>query len=56
MESHPGFKRTKPKSEAFLTISEDDFELLAEAITEAAEEEIIDDEDDLLDDEEDSDE
>ncbi len=55
MESHPGFKRTKPKTETFLTISEDDFELLAEAITEAAEEEIID-EDDLLDDDEDDDE
>ncbi len=56
MESHPGFKRTKPKPEAFLTISEDDFELLSEAITEAAEEEIIDDDDDLLEDEEESDE
>ena len=53
MESHPGFKRTKPKPESFLTISEDDFELLAEAITEAAEEEIIDDEDDILEDDED---
>jgi hypothetical protein len=53
LESHPDFNRAKPAPEALLVINEDDFELLAEAIAELAEEEILDD-DDLLDDEEDN--
>lgn len=55
LESHPDFRRSKPAPEALLVINEDDFELLAEAITEVAEEEVLDD-DDLLDEDDDSDE
>lgn len=47
LESQPSFKRIRSEPESFLTINEDDFELLAEAISEASEDESLDD---LLDD------
>ncbi|MCP4360721.1 MAG: hypothetical protein GY796_22155 [Chloroflexi bacterium] len=52
LESQPRFKRLRPKAESYLAISEDDFELLTEALTEMIEEE--DDDADDLDDEEDN--
>jgi len=39
LESQPRFKRLRLEAEAFYPINEDDFELLAEALTEVAEEE-----------------
>jgi len=39
LESQPRFKRLRLEAEAFYSINEDDFELLAEALTEVAEEE-----------------
>lgn len=45
LESQPRFKRLRLEAEAFYSINEDDFELLAEALTEVAEEE-EDEEDD----------
>ena len=48
LESQPRFKRLRLEAEEFLRINEDDFELLAEALTEVAEdeeEEADDDED-----------
>ena len=39
LESQPRFKRLRLEAEAFLSINEDDFELLAEALTEVAEDE-----------------
>ncbi len=39
LESQPRFKRLRLEPEAFYSINEDDFELLAEALTEVAEEE-----------------
>ncbi len=39
LESYPTFKQDKPEAESFLTINEDDFELLSEAVSEASEEE-----------------
>lgn len=39
LESQPRFKRLRLEAEAFYSISEDDFELLAEALTEVAEDE-----------------
>jgi len=45
LESQPNFRNLKLEPESFLPINEDDFELLAEALSEVAEEEL---EDDLL--------
>ena len=39
LESQPRFKRLRLEAEAFFAINEDDFELLAEALTEVAEDE-----------------
>ncbi|MCC6607845.1 MAG: hypothetical protein IT327_31855 [Anaerolineae bacterium] len=39
LESQPRFKRLRLEAEAFYSINEDDFELLAEALTEVAEDE-----------------
>ena len=39
LESQPRFKRLRLEAEAFFPINEDDFELLAEALTEVAEDE-----------------
>ena len=50
LESHPSFKRANPAPESLLSINEDDFELLAEAVSEITEEEIEEDDDDLIDD------
>jgi hypothetical protein len=54
LESQPRFKRLRLEAEAFFPINEDDFELLAEALTEVAEddEEEDEDEDDFDDDDE----
>ena len=52
LESQPRFKRLRLEAEAFYPINEDDFELLAEALTEVAE----DEEEEAEDDEEDFDE
>jgi hypothetical protein len=54
LESQPRFKRLRLEAEAFYPINEDDFELLAEALTEVAEdeEEEADDEDDFEEDDE----
>jgi len=53
LESQPRFKRLRLDVESFLPISEDDFELLAEALTEMSEEEEEFEDDDLdLDEEE----
>lgn len=54
LESQPRFKRLRLEAEAFYPINEDDFELLAEALTEVAEdeEEEEDDDEDFEDDEE----
>ena len=54
LESQPRFIRLRLEAEAFYPINEDDFELLAEALTEVAEdeEEEEDDEDDYEDDDE----
>lgn len=54
LETHPTFKRDKSIPESLLTINEDDFELLSEAISEQTEEENEID-DDLLDDDADED-
>lgn len=55
LESQPRFKRLRLEGESFLSINEDDFELLAEAITELTEEEEMDEEelDDDFDDDDD---
>lgn len=42
LESQPRFRRLRIESESFLPINEDDFELLAEALTEVTEEEDVD--------------
>lgn len=48
LESQPNFKRLRMEVESFLAINEDDFELLAEALTEMSEEEEEEiDEDDI---------
>jgi hypothetical protein len=54
LESQPRFKRLRLEAEAFYPINEDDFELLAEALTEVAEDE--EEEDDEEDDYEEDDE
>ncbi|WP_420628576.1 hypothetical protein [Candidatus Leptofilum sp.] len=46
LESQPRFKRLRLEAEAFYPINEDDFELLAEALTEVAEDEEDEAEDD----------
>ena len=46
LESQPRFKRLRLEAEAFYPINEDDFELLAEALTEVAEDEEEEAEDD----------
>lgn len=46
LESQPRFKRLRLEAEAFYSINEDDFELLAEALTEVAEDEEEEEEDD----------
>jgi hypothetical protein len=54
LESQPNFKHLRLQPEAFYPINEDDFELLAEALTEAvedAEEEDVDDEEPFEEDE-----
>ena len=48
LESQPRFKRLRLEAEAYYPINEDDFELLAEALTEVAE----DEEEEAADDEE----
>ncbi|MDX1415209.1 MAG: hypothetical protein R3293_13520 [Candidatus Promineifilaceae bacterium] len=57
LESCPGFPDKDVAVEAFCVVSEDDFELLSEALTELSEEDLedddLDDEDDLEDEEED---
>ncbi|WP_420641434.1 hypothetical protein [Candidatus Leptofilum sp.] len=55
LESQPRFKRLRLLAEAFYPINEDDFELLAEALTEVAEDEEdeADDDDDEFDDDDD---
>lgn len=50
LESQPKFKRMRLESEIFMTINEDDFELLAEALTEVSEDEDFDE--DLIEEEE----
>jgi hypothetical protein len=54
LESQPRFKRLRLEAEMFFSINEDDFELLAEALTEVAEdeEEDEDEEDDYEEDDE----
>ncbi len=54
LESQPRFKRLRLEAELFFSINEDDFELLAEALTEVAEDEEEDDdeEDDYEEDDE----
>ena len=54
LESQPRFRRLRLETEAFLPINEDDFELLAEAITELTEED--EDENDVDEDFEEDDE
>ncbi|GIK58038.1 MAG: hypothetical protein BroJett015_37010 [Chloroflexota bacterium] len=44
LESQPRFRRLRLEAETYLPISEDDFELLAEALTEVTEEEDVDEE------------
>jgi hypothetical protein len=44
LESQPRFRRLRLDLESYLAISEDDFELLAEALTEMTEEEEVDEE------------
>jgi hypothetical protein len=44
LESQARFRRLRVEAETFLPISEDDFELLAEALTEVTEEEDVDEE------------
>lgn len=43
LESQPRFRRLRLDAESYLAINEDDFELLAEALTEVTEEEDVDD-------------
>ncbi len=45
LESQPRFRRLRLDPEAYLPINEDDFELLAEALTEVTEEEDVDEDD-----------
>jgi hypothetical protein len=54
LESQPRFKHLRLEAEAFFSINEDDFELLAEALTEVAEdeEEEADDDEDFEEDDE----
>lgn len=47
LESQPAFKRSNSAAETFLSINEDDFELIAEAVSEISEEE-LEENDDLL--------
>lgn len=51
LESQPNFARLPLQAEAFLPISEDDFELLAEALTEVAEDDEDEDDEDEMDEE-----
>jgi hypothetical protein len=53
LESYPKFRNMRLKPEMFLEISEDDFELLAETLTEVSEDEIEEDEEDDFEEEED---
>ncbi len=46
LESYPKFRNMRLSPEMFLEISEDDFELLAETLTEVSEDEIEEDDDD----------
>lgn len=53
LESYPKFRNMRLKPEMFLEISEDDFELLAETLTEVSEDEIEEDEEEEFEEEED---
>lgn len=53
LESQPNFKRLTLQAEAFLRISEDDFELLADALTEAVEDAEEEDDDEPFEEDED---
>ena len=53
LESYPKFRNMRLSPEMFLEISEDDFELLAETLTEVSEDEIEEEEDDDFEEEED---
>lgn len=53
LESYPKFRNIRLKPEMFLEISEDDFELLAETLTEVSEDEIEEEEEEEYEEEED---